>query len=136
VSLILAPLFFCAILIKRTVLDKNNKLSSECMPILKENPTLKDFQKYVKELEIERGFENEDVLKKCLLLGEEIGELFKAIRKKDKIIKVDHNSKFSSVDEELVDIVIYICAIANRFDIDLEKAFRAKEEINKKRTWR
>jgi len=106
------------------------------MPILKENPTLKDFQKYVKELEIERGFENEDVLKKCLLLGEEIGELFKAIRKKDKIIKVDHNSKFSSVDEELVDIVIYICAIANRFDIDLEKAFRAKEEINKKRTWR
>ena len=135
-SLILAPLFFCAILIKRTVLDKNNKLSSECMPILKENPTLKDFQKYVKELEIERGFENEDVLKKCLLLGEEIGELFKAIRKKDKIIKVDHNSKFSSVDEELVDIVIYICAIANRFDIDLEKAFRAKEEINKKRTWR
>ena len=69
------------------------------------------------------------------MLGEEIGELFKAIRKKEKI-KVDHNSKFGSIDEELADIIIYLCAIANRFDIDLEKAFRDKEEINKKRAWK
>lgn len=106
------------------------------MPILKENPTMKDFQRYVRELEIERGFEKEDVLAKCLLLGEEVGELFKAIRKKDKIVKIDHNSRFGSVDEELVDIIIYLCTIANRFDIDLEQAFRAKEDLNKKRTWK
>lgn len=106
------------------------------MPTLEENPTLKKFQDYVRELEIERGFEKENVLAKCLLLGEEVGELFKAIRKKDKIIKIDHNSKFGSIDEELVDIVIYLCAIANRFDIDLEQAFREKEELNKKRTWK
>jgi len=31
--------------------------------------------------------------------------------------------------------LIYICAIANRFDIDLEEAFRKKEEVNKKRNW-
>lgn len=105
------------------------------MPKLKENPTLKDFQGYVKELEIERGFEKEDVLLKCLLLGEEVGELFKAIRKKDKKFKVDSNSKFTAIDEELADIIIYLCAIANRFDIDLEQAFRAKEKLNKKRIW-
>jgi len=29
----------------------------------------------------ERGFENETVLEQCLLLGEEVGELFKAVRK-------------------------------------------------------
>lgn len=106
------------------------------MPNLKENLTLKDFQEYVRELEKERGFEKEDVLKKCLLLGEEVGELFKAIRKKDAGIKIDHNSKFNSIDEELVDIIIYLCTIANRFDIDLEEAFRKKEELNKKRVWK
>ena len=105
------------------------------MPDLKKRPTLKDYQHYVRELEAERGFTKETVLQKCLMLGEEVGELFKAIRKKIKI-KVDHNSKFGSIDEELADIIIFICAIANRFDIDLEEAFRNKEEINKKREWK
>ncbi|MDO8743121.1 MAG: MazG nucleotide pyrophosphohydrolase domain-containing protein [Candidatus Azambacteria bacterium] len=105
------------------------------MPTLKENPNLRDFQNYVKDLEKERGFQKEDVSKKCLLLGEEVGELYKAIRKKDSILRIDRNSKFGSVDEELADIIIGICTIANRFDIDLEQAFREKEEINKKRIW-
>lgn len=106
------------------------------MPTLKESPNLGDFQKYVKDLEQERGFQDEDVLKKCLLLGEEVGELYKAIRKKNRVLKIDHGSNFGSVDEELADIIIGICTIANRFNIDLEQAFREKEEINKKRTWK
>lgn len=106
------------------------------MPRLKESPKLKDFQEYVKELEIERGFEKEDVIAKCLLLGEEVGELFKAIRKESKEIKIDYNSKFGSIDEELADIIIYLCAIANRMNIDLEGAFIEKEELNKKRIWK
>lgn len=106
------------------------------MPILKEIPTLKDFQEYVRELEKERGFEKEDVSQKCLLLGEEIGELFKSVRKRNKVTKVDHNSKFGLIDEELADVIILICTIANRFNIDLEQAFREKEELNKKRTWK
>lgn len=105
------------------------------MLILKENPTLKDLQEYVKQLEVDRNFDKEDILAKCLLLGEEVGELFKAIRKESKVSKIDHNSVFGSVGEELADIIIYLCAIANRFDIDLEQAFRKKEELNKKRTW-
>lgn len=103
--------------------------------ILKENPTLKDFQKYVQELELERGFENQNVIQKCLLLGEEIGELFKAVRKMQAISIDKKNSKISTVEEELADILIYVCSIANRYDIDLEKAFREKEEVNKKRVW-
>jgi NTP pyrophosphatase (non-canonical NTP hydrolase) len=102
---------------------------------LKENPTLKDFQDYVRHMEEDRGFTEQGLLEKCLMLGEEVGELFKAIRKKEKI-KVDHNSKFGSVDEELADILIFLCTIANRFSIDLEKAFRDKEEVNKKRIWK
>jgi len=101
---------------------------------LKNKATLYDFQNYVKEMENERAFSEQTVLQKCLMLGEEVGELFKAVRKIENI-KVDANSKIGSIDEELADIFIYLCAIANRYNIDLEKAFREKEEINKLRVW-
>jgi len=103
---------------------------------LKEKPTLKDFQEYVKKLELERGFIQETVLHKCLLLGEELGELNKAARKELKLLKIDGKSKTTKIGEELADIVIIICTIANRLNIDLEKAFREKEAINKKRIWK
>ena len=104
------------------------------MPTLKQNPTLFHIQEYVQRLEEERGFIDQDVLTKCLMLGEEMGELFKAIRKQLRI-KVDPYSKIYAIEEELADILIYLCAIANRYHIDLEKAFRDKEEHNKERKW-
>src|SRR5262249_3691994 len=104
------------------------------MPELVKDPTLADLQRYVAELEQERGFAEQDVLKKCLLLGEEIGELFKSIRKREGI-SIDLASKASTADEELADVLIMICSIANRLGVDLEEAFRRKEEVNKRRTW-
>jgi NTP pyrophosphatase (non-canonical NTP hydrolase) len=104
------------------------------MLTLPANPTLKNIQQYVINMETERGFIDEEIIRKCLLLGEEVGELFKAIRKIENI-KVDPNSKINQVDHELADILIYLCEIANRLDIDLEKAFRDKEELNKQRVW-
>lgn len=105
------------------------------MPELKNNPTLIDFQEYVTELETERGFASQTTIDKCLLLGEEVGELFKAVRKSEGLL-VDSNSRFTEISDELTDIIIYLCAIANRKGIDLEEAFRAKEEKNKKRIWK
>jgi NTP pyrophosphatase (non-canonical NTP hydrolase) len=99
------------------------------------NPTLKDFQEYVTQMEEVRGFTEQDILQKCLMLGEEVGELFKAIRKSSGIKVDEQNSKFKEIDLELADIIIYLCTIANRYDIDLEEAFRKKEEINKQRVW-
>lgn len=55
------------------------------MPALKGEPTLNDFQQYVREMEAERGFTEKTVLEVCLLLGEEVGELFKAVRRKVKL---------------------------------------------------
>ena len=104
------------------------------MPNLTNNPTLKEFQQYVAELETERGFAHQTIIDKCLLLGEEVGELFKAVRKSEGLA-VDENSNFAEIGDELTDIFIYLCAIANRKGIDLEKSFREKEERNKKRTW-
>ncbi len=104
------------------------------MPLLKERPTLKDFQKYVHELEVERGFDDQPARDKCLLLGEEVGELFKAIRKTEGL-NIEKSTEYGDVGEELADILIYLCSIANRFNIDLEQSFREKEEINKTRSW-
>jgi len=104
------------------------------MPNLNEHPTLADFQAYVVKLEAERGFEEQSVRDKCLLLGEEIGELFKAVRKVEGL-KIDISSQFGTVSEELADVFIYLCAIANRYGIGLETAFREKEKINHQRSW-
>ncbi len=105
------------------------------MPELKNDPTLKDFQNYVKELEIERGFTEEDVIHKCLMLGEEVGELFKSIRKSHDKLKIDSNSKLGEIGDEITDVFIFLCSIANRCNVDIEDSFRFKEEINKKRKW-
>jgi NTP pyrophosphatase (non-canonical NTP hydrolase) len=63
-----------------------------------------------------------------------LGELFKAIRKQAGM-PIDANSRVRNVDEELADVLIYVCAMANRFGIDLETAFREKEDLNKNRQW-
>ncbi len=63
------------------------------MPRLNLNPTLADFQHYVSELEVERNFANQDVRDKCILLGEEVGELFKAIRKAEGIAFLNKEEK-------------------------------------------
>jgi NTP pyrophosphatase (non-canonical NTP hydrolase) len=104
------------------------------MPDLPQRPELADYQKYVVELEQERGFDQQTVLEKCLMLGEEVGELFKAIRKVEGI-KTDPASKVGDIEGELADVFIFLCSIANRYDIDLQQAFLNKEAINKNRTW-
>ncbi|WP_028974947.1 MazG nucleotide pyrophosphohydrolase domain-containing protein [Spirochaeta cellobiosiphila] len=104
------------------------------MPLLPQNPLLKDYQLYVSQLEEERGFAHQNTRDKCLLMGEEVGELFKAVRKSEGLA-IDPESSVGEVKDELTDIFIYLCAIANRYDIDLQKAFLEKEEKNKKRTW-
>lgn len=104
------------------------------MPNLQEKPTLQQFQEYVVAMEQERGFDGHGILQECLLLGEEMGELFKAVRKEEGM-KIDAHSDVGLVEGELADVFIFCLAIANRKNIDLEAAFRKKEEINKQRTW-
>ena len=104
------------------------------MPKLKAHPQLADFQQYVAEMEVERGFDQQSARDKCLLMGEEMGGLFKAVRKAEGLA-IDQNSDFENLSGELTDIFIYLCAIANRYGVNLEEAFRQKEVINSKRVW-
>lgn len=102
--------------------------------VLKPNPTLADFQAYVSQLVKERGFDQETVPEVFMLFLEECGELAKAARKMQKM-KTDSGSEQFHLDHEAADVFIYLLDICNHFGIDLEKAFRDKEEINKKRVW-
>ncbi len=97
-------------------------------------PTLADYQKLVAHLVVERGFDKETVPEVFTLLVEEIGELAKAIRKFNGQ-KVGAHSKQHDIEEEAADVLWLLVDVCNRLDIDLEKAFRDKEEKNKKRTW-
>lgn len=103
---------------------------------LKEKPTIQDFQEYVRQLKIERGFQTDNKPWECMLMAEEIGELFSAIRKNMKGGSVGSGSTVGDVKLELADVFIYLCSIANQHNIDLEEAFREKEEINKQRVWK
>lgn len=104
------------------------------MRALKEQPSLQDFQTYVRTMIAERGFENETTPELFMLFLEECGELAKATRK-TTTIKSDAQSESFHIDLEAADVFIYLLAICNRFNIDLEQAFRDKEAINEKRTW-
>jgi NTP pyrophosphatase (non-canonical NTP hydrolase) len=101
---------------------------------LEKSSALHDLQRYVLEMEEERGFTNRGVVQQCLLLGEEVGELFKAVRKHEKM-RTGTTSITGTVDEELADVLIYVCAIANRLGVNLEEALRRKEALNETRAW-
>jgi len=105
---------------------------------LKKNPTLKDFQKYVAEMIVERGFDNETMPEVFMLLLEECGEFARSARKAQMHhIKAYKGKKHDSeVSLEAADVFLYLLNLCNRLGVDLEKAFRDKEEINKKRIWK
>lgn len=102
--------------------------------MLPAKPTLDDYQKLIKQLIIERGFDKETVTEVFTLLVEEIGELAKAIRKANGQ-KVDKTSRVHDIEEEAADVFWLLIDLCNRLDIDLEKAFHAKETKNQKRQW-
>jgi NTP pyrophosphatase (non-canonical NTP hydrolase) len=104
------------------------------MQDIREHASLGDLQRYVRQMEVERGFAVQTAVQKCLLLGEEVGELFRAVRRREGLV-VDPASADPAIAHELADLLIYLCAIANRYGVDLEEAFRAKERVNATRTW-
>ena len=97
--------------------------------------TLAEWQKYVQQKIEERGFADESLQDKFILLAEEVGELAKAIRPLTGV-KTASDSDTLEVQHELADIFWLTAVIANKFDIDLAQAIRSKEEKNNKRVWK
>ncbi len=100
-----------------------------------------DYQRYIHALESDKGWLDVDLVHNCFLMGEEVGELFKAVRRYNRLFEQEGapddatESRKADVADELVDVFNYLLAIANRLDIDVEEAFRKKNAENQARTW-
>lgn len=103
---------------------------------------MKHYQQYIHALEEMHGWLSVDLVHNCFLMGEEVGELFKAVRKHRRLWdegdapETAQAQTRADVAEELVDVFNYLLAIANRLDIDVEQAFRDKNARNQTRTWK
>ena len=104
-------------------------------PVLAAKPALHDVQAYVAATNTFRGHDTS--LSTCLLLlCEEVGELAKAARKSTGIRMDTAKADDMHADEEAADVLWMLASVCNSLGIDLERAFRAKEEKNKLRTWK
>lgn len=101
---------------------------------LSDSPCLGEYQRLIRKLVVERGFDKETVHEVFMLLAEEVGEMSKAIRKLHGV-KTDKTSRRHDVEEEAADIFWMLIDLCNRLDINLEKAFREKEIKNQNRNW-
>jgi len=108
---------------------------------LQQGAAMAAYQRYIEELEAMHGWTEVDLVHNCFLMGEEVGELFKAVRRLEKLFEQGEaaaqteTAAKGAVAEEIVDVFNYLLALANRLDIDLETAFRAKNARNQSRTW-
>jgi len=102
--------------------------------ILPESPKIQDYQDYIAKMVKARGFDKNTIAEEMLLFAEEFGELAKVVRKASGM-KTDETAIHSSAEDELADVFNYLLNIANLLDVDLEVAFRKKEEKNKLRKW-
>jgi NTP pyrophosphatase (non-canonical NTP hydrolase) len=109
------------------------------MITLPDGATMKDYQRYIHELEALHGWLKVDLVHNCFLMGEEVGELFKAVRRYNKLFDegqaTPSEQARANLAEELVDVFNYLVAISNRVGVDLEQAFRDKNARNQQRTW-
>jgi NTP pyrophosphatase (non-canonical NTP hydrolase) len=90
--------------------------------------TIKHLQEHIAFKIKERGFADENVQERLLLLTEELGELVKACRKISGI-KVDQNKKHDiDLGGEVTDVVNLIFAVGIELGLDIEKEFIEKNK--------
>ncbi len=105
------------------------------MADLPTHPTLPELQHYMDEICKERGWTKDSYAEKFLLFTEEVGELAKAIRKTQGLYQEKAKQKHLELEEEFADVLSYLLDLANYFQVDLETAFREKEQVNATRKW-
>ncbi len=92
-------------------------------------PALQAFQSYYRRAAVQRGYQKESAQTCLLLMVEEVGELARAIRKRERIKR--HGSPIREDEaEELADVFLYVIHLANVLGLDLSKAVRDKELLN------
>lgn len=102
----------------------------------KENLTIKDMQKHMDIFVKKHGWNKDDIYKKFLLFSEEIGELAKEIRKSEKLYMEDTKNNSKDLEGEFADVLNYLLDLANHMNVDLETAYRNKNQENLRREWK
>jgi NTP pyrophosphatase (non-canonical NTP hydrolase) len=98
------------------------------MASLKKPITLAALQKFVKK----QDFKPRQKYRYFLKLMEETGELADAIRRNQRMKKNKAKHIKGTIEEELYDVLYYVAALANVYEIDLEDCAVMKETYNKK----
>ena len=88
--------------------------------------TLSHLQEYIAEKIKTRGFEDETLQERLLLLTEELGELINAVRRVSGM-NVDKNREIKNeTGEEVADVINMVFAVGIKLGLDIEKEFMAK----------
>jgi len=92
-------------------------------------PNVQVFQRYYKRVASQRGYERETAQNCLLLMVEEVGELARCLRKREKLTRHGASPRVSEA-HELADVFLYTIHMANILGLDLGSAVREKEEVN------
>ena len=103
---------------------ENNQ--EKLLSLINKNCSVDEVQKYIEKVISMRGFSEQRVQDKMLLLLEETGELAKAIRKTLPDASIDYNKieNYTNIEEEIADVFIVLVSICNRLNINLFEAFK------------
>lgn len=114
---------------------KNEQL--ELWNNLRESDSLKELQQYIREVIKLRGFSEESVEQKMLMLTEEVGELAKAIRKDKAKMGIDKTkiNHYNTIESEIADVFIVLVSMCNVLNVDLFEVLKDKEKENISRQW-
>ena len=97
--------------------------------------TISHLQEHIADKIKERGFEEESLHERLVLLMEEVGELAKACRKVSGM-NVDKNREIiNNTGEEVADVINMVFAVAIKLGLDVEKEFLEKNIIADKRIY-
>lgn len=101
------------------------------------NYSIDDIQEYIRKVINIRGFGDQPMEQRLLLLTEEVGELAKAIRKNSTNMGIDKSKlqNYDTVENEIADVFIVLASICNGINANLFDAIVEKEKININRNW-
>ena len=99
-----------------------------------QNTTLGAYQQYVQQVMSERGFDDETVSQKFMLLLEEAGEFAQAAREQANLTQATDTTK-EDLSDAAADVFAILLDICNQLGLNLEQAFASREQKNQTRTW-
>lgn len=98
--------------------------------------TIRHLQKYITQKNKERGFSDETLHERLLLLSEEAGELIHACRKLSGMNIDTKRKEFCKPGEELADVINMVFCVGVELGLDIEKEFFKKEKMIEKRKYK